>query len=380
MYVFIDTTYVLTYGLGAWGIAMQSRGRLVATTVSVGFLAVSVSIARGRQAQPAGGDRMRIVGALPGVALAVRRIGFRRILLPSGLILVAALRQIVVSILALVRHDPFMTYRQVSSGTQSVPLGTALQASIVGLIALLCVVLVGLLVRKSVPVALSAGIAVTWLILTKTSSSGARVRSRIGSGSTLTSTFWVSPPSCLPTMRDLLSQPGSGSSRNPDPRDQRSACSRPRGCGACRRIRALGPGRVGPATFHRARAGVQTQTPLLEASAHAAKHAHGVILPDPCIDPKLLTAESDAAVAFYNKGIAWPDNHRMIARLTSMNAGEEPLSLAVVSQSRIAAVLTWSECSAGWDRHEAASGARLLDSEPVSTGGKINLWAASLGK
>ena len=119
---------------------------------------------------------------------------------------------------------------------------------------------------------------------------------------------------------------------------------------------------------------MQTQTPLLEASAHAAKHAHGVILPDPCIDPKLLTAESDAAVAFYNKGLAWPDNHRMIARLMSMNAGEEPLSLAVVSQGGIAALLTWSECPAGWDRHEAASGARLLDSEPVSTGGKINLW------
>lgn len=195
---------------------MQSRGRLVATTVSVGFLAVSVSIAHvvARHSQLAA-IVCGLLGLSPVSLSRCAGLDSGGSCCPPGSFW--SRRSGRSSSRASAPRPPFMTYRQVSSGTQSVPLGTALQASIVGLIALLCLVLVGLLVRKSVPVALSAGIAVTWLILTKTSSSGARVRSRIGSGSTLTSTFWVSPPSCLPTMRDLLSQPWIGILKKPRP-------------------------------------------------------------------------------------------------------------------------------------------------------------------
>ena len=322
----------------------------------------------------------RIVGALPGVrprcagSVFLQDLAALRAHLGSR-----ALRQIVSR--ASARPPPFMTYRQVLLPYRTaVPRGTALQASIIGPPAPLCRRWSGAARLRIV----SRGSLVCResLLRRPTSESRARVRSRIlvvdlhGTSRLGLSTVvlaYYARPAVSALDRDPQETPTRGT-------DALRAHDRG-GCGACRRIRvALGPGRVGPAAFHRARAGVQTQTPLLEASAHAAKHAHGVILPDPCIDPKLLTAESDAAVAFYNKGLAWPDNHRMIARLMSMNAGEEPLSLAVVSQGGIAALLTWSECPAGWDRHEAASGARLLDSEPVSTGGKINLWAASLGK
>jgi hypothetical protein len=94
----------------------------------------------------------------------------------------------------------------------------------------------------------------------------------------------------------------------------------------------------------------------------------------------VLKAASDATLAFYNQGMAWPDNYKTIRRLMAMNDGQRPLSLATVSRSGIAAVLTWSGCSADWDRREASAGARLLVSEPVSTGGKVDLWAQPISR
>lgn len=381
-YAFIDTTYVLIYGLGAWGIAVAYRRRWAVTAASVGLLVLSVPMAHVvARHYPLAAIVCGLLGSLPGVVLAVRRIGFRRILLPAGVFLLGALPQLIVTLSASLGHDPFMAYRQVSSGTQSLSLALALRASIVGLVSLLCVVLVGLLVRQRVVIALSAGITVAWLILTKNNffwgSAQEPYRQWIDTNflvlglSTVALAYYARPAASA--LIRVLKEP-------------RPAALGLAGLTAAAVVAfAATFGFSVPAVLAQRQGlesapALQTQTPLLEASTRAAKHTGGLILPDPCIDPRLLKAESGARVAYYNEGMAWPDSYRTIAQLMSMSDGQTPLSLTTVSHSGIAAVLTWSGCSAGWDRLEAASGARLLDSEPVSTGGKIDLWAARLSK
>ena len=96
----------------------------------------------------------------------------------------------------------------------------------------------------------------------------------------------------------------------------------------------------------------------------------GMVLSSACLDPQLLRLITGAPVAYFNRGLAWPDKRQEIDQLLDPGrvAASDP---AQVGAAGVAFVLTDSACENEWSYQDARVQPERIQPYP---GGTLTLW------
>jgi len=96
----------------------------------------------------------------------------------------------------------------------------------------------------------------------------------------------------------------------------------------------------------------------------------GMVLSSACLDPQLLRLITGAPVAYFNRGLAWPDKRQEIDQLLDPGrvAASDP---AQVAAAGVAFVLTDSACENEWSYQDARVQPERIQPYP---GGTLTLW------
>jgi len=96
----------------------------------------------------------------------------------------------------------------------------------------------------------------------------------------------------------------------------------------------------------------------------------GLVFSSACLDPQVLRLVTGAPVAYFNRGLAWPEKRVEIDRLLDPGrvAGSDPAQLAAAGVSH---VVTDSSCEGEWAYQDARIQPERLEPYP---GGTLTLW------
>ncbi len=167
-YTFLTGAYVVTYVVAIFGI-LGARGRRSAAAAGVSALLLAGLFVVGPRLVAGVGPLALLVAGLlpaaPGVLLAAARE--RRILAGAALLVLAATPQVVLTAAGVAGGDPFLNYRQGSTGTVDlgVPVGLGLLHGIVLVSALLLVLAGGIAARQHWWTAIAIGSTLAWVLL-----------------------------------------------------------------------------------------------------------------------------------------------------------------------------------------------------------------------
>jgi hypothetical protein len=367
-YTFVTAVYLVAYGAAAYALATRETRTWAA--VSLGLVPVTflvgpfVADALGALA----GLGVGLLPALPGlVGLLATYRGL--VAVPAASALLAASPQIVGTLVRQHQGDPFLRYRVASSENLTVDAGTGVACAVVLLVPLALIFVAGLRTSNRCWLAYPAAFVLVWFMLSKNELWGPEQEPY---------RFWIEVFGlCVVTLLPV----GLAAATSPSERVHGSGRVRWRpivlaGASALLVLSAVDwsafyvkVGDTGGWTF------ASPRSRALQVVA--AKAGNGLILPDPCVDPRLLKASTGQRVAFFNEGMAWPAHKREIQRLLDRREQRRLPSGVELAAADVGWVLTDSRCGSGsgWSRGSAwLRRASSADYESAAGTVRIELW------
>jgi hypothetical protein len=340
-YTFLTTVYLVAYGTATY--ALTTRGTRTWAAVSLGLVPVTFVVgplsadALGALA----GLGVGLLPALPGllVVLATYRL---LVAVPALSVLLFAAPQVVGTLVRQHQGDPFLRYRVASSENLTVDAGTGIACAVVLLVPLVLIFVAGVRARDRCWIAYPAAFVLAWFMLSKNDLWGPEQEPY---------RFWIEAFGlCVVTVLPV----GLAAVTAPSVRIRGSGRTRWRAIALAGTSALLVLSAVDWVVFY-----VKTEdtkgwtftSPRSRALRAAAANAGDeLILPDPCIDPRLLKASTGQRVAFFNEGMAWPTHKQEIQRLLHRRDQGRLPSVAELAAADVGWVLTDSRCggSATW--------------------------------
>ena len=121
-------------------------------------------------------------------------------------------------------------------------------------------------------------------------------------------------------------------------------------------------------------------TPRYEAVTEVGAQADGMLMPQTCLNPSLVKIGTGARVAYFSKGIAWPDNRQAIEEVMAITAANV-FDIDIARNAGVEYVLTDSACESPWDLAGVPGaepiGLRDYVDEDARLTGQIRLWRIS---
>lgn len=125
---------------------------------------------------------------------------------------------------------------------------------------------------------------------------------------------------------------------------------------------------------------VSLKTPRYQAVAEVGSQVDGLLMPQTCLNPSLIKISTGAPVAYFSKGIAWPDNRQPLEEVLAITAANV-FEVGIARNAGVEYVITDSGCEDPWDL-AAVPGAepiaqRDYSDEDANQSGQIRLWRIS---
>ena len=343
-YSFLAATFLLVYGAAAYGLRTARTKRLLWWMVSL-VLVVVVFLVGPTLAESVSPLMALVFGAvptLPGLIVLCRATRWRP--LWCGVALgVFALPQIASTVLGVASGDEFLIYREASSTNLGIPADIGLRSAIVPLVVLAVILAIGLVVKNQVAVAFAVGGTIAWALVATNDIWGANQEPY---------RFWIDMFMLvsfvgLPVLLWVLDQWRRRSRGGP---------------GAARHSVAQGVVialvvvlvAVSMLDYRAFRTDVSARAPLDFGSAEDLALAEvadaagaGLVMSDPCTDPYTLKVVWGGPTAFYNLGLAWPDERDSLqAALDARNA--LGLDVEAAWDAGVRWVVTADGCASDW--------------------------------
>lgn len=366
-YAFLLAVAVLAWWLACWGM-LRSRSRVaLGTTVGLLLLTLVVGLLfeEAVGALPLYG--LMLLSTLPGAWFVVR--GHLRIVwMPIVVFAVLASPQILWTAWGTISGDEFLAYRTESSGALGVPVWAWLLGTLpIGLIWLALV----LASRRGTPVAARAlllALGVSHVILTYNNIWGFVQEPY---------RFWINSAALTALLLPLLAawtlQGVALGAR------WTSAAQMTVGVGAA--LALVSFWNIGAFRDHVRSSGVLSlETPRYQAVTEVGAQADGLLMPQTCLNPSLVKIATGAPVAYFNRGIAWPDNRQAIEAVMDTTAANT-FDIAIARNAGVKYVMTDSGCENSWNLAVVAGvepiALRDYEDSNANALGQVVLWRIS---
>lgn len=337
-YPFICGAALLVLGVAGAGLALAPTQRRLALTAA-GLVAMFVIGPLIRHTVgPLEAFVVLLLPAGPGLAIVVRRHP-RLVLSTVGVVVVAALPELIYLAIGYARHDPFLEFRQNASGRVTVPFLSSLQSSL-PLLAIATAVVWRAWQRGHLPVvgAVTAMIACVYLL-------GGNQAWGLGQEP---NRMWIDSVTIVAFLLVPLAAWTYGARAPSTARKPMSRRATLAALSAALIVYGLGTADVVKFwTSVRADGSFAAFTPDTAALQRATAQVDGVIGFDPCADPIIGKLATGRRVAWYNAGQSWPANKGTIqAFLDQRNSGK--LDVAALRAGVLSAIVTKDSCAAAW--------------------------------
>jgi hypothetical protein len=357
-YSFIGLCYVLLYSTALYGLqSQQARRRWPLPAASAALLAAILLVGSSLAAHvgPLPLFMLGLLPALPGYFVVCRLTSWR-LLWVTLLGVVLALPTTVDTLLGLAQKDPFLVYRQTSTGnngTLGIPISSFLGHGAVAILLVLILVLVPHAKSKLIR-SYALGAFLAWSLLSFNDHWGPTQEPY---------RFWIDEfMLVLITGFPLLAGVAVGALREARRRPPTIAALIGLSLAVWVSIAALSA-KDWLVFNDAARAMGVTWWPSPRSAAIASVVSEmppdGIVLSDTCTDLLSLKAITGARVAFYNYGLAWPDHHLQLTKLQA-DRRHSQLDSAVTRAAGVDYLLSDSHC-------------RM----PANTQGKVQLVGSS---
>ena len=366
-YAFLLATAVLAWWMACWGMLRSSSRPITGVTIGLLLLALgtAVLIKDAIGALPLYG--LMLVATFPGLwALARRHL--RVAWIPAALFGVFASPQVIRTAWGTVNGDDFLAYRT----DVSEALGVPIWAWILGTLPLALIWLALFLAsRRGTPVvvrALLVGLGVSHLIMTYNNVWGfVQEPYRFWIDSVALTAFLL-PLIAAWTLTDKNRQPAW----TPSTRVVMSV-------GAALALVSFWS--IGAFRDYVQYSGVVTlDTPRYESVQVVGTQADGLLMPQTCLDPSLVKIGTGAPIAYFSKGIAWPENREAIEVVLAITAANV-FDIGIARDAQVEYVMTDSGCEDPWDLAGIAGAEPVAVSDYVDTetgkAGQVKLWRIS---
>lgn len=100
---------------------------------------------------------------------------------------------------------------------------------------------------------------------------------------------------------------------------------------------------------------------------------------EPCLNPRIVKVQTGAPIAFYNIGMAWPENKMEIDAVIKQNE-RGILDIDTMRAAGIGYLITDSSCSTAWNLQEAVGVTKMNQVEYLDQGGPEELILWSIGE
>ena len=122
------------------------------------------------------------------------------------------------------------------------------------------------------------------------------------------------------------------------------------------------------------------ETPRYQAVTEVGAQSDGLLMPQTCLHPSLVKIGTGTPVAFFSRGIAWPDNREALEEVLAITAANV-FEINVARNAGVKYVMTDSGCEDPWDLAgvPGAEPIALRDyvDEDAKLTGQIKLWRIS---
>lgn len=361
-YSFLTLTAVTFWILGIAGV-LRSRSRrlLLITVISLGVILVLGSLIRGSVgALPV--YALMLVPTIPGLfAFAKDRV----LLLASGIgaFLIAAAPQILWMISGTLAQDPFLTYRVDQSGALGVPFWAFLLLGSPILVTWAVILWAQILRKGTTEISLLVGWFIAFVVLSFNNIWGFGQEPY---------RFWIDSVIIFVAIAAFTLPSGLTTIINSGVR--------------LRIVAALAVVLVGASLWNvggfrdyvSAQEDIDFNSERLNAIQElvsAQVLVPGLVTAEPCIDPRVLKVATGVPVAFYNLGLAWPENKNEIdAVIDSGNAGV--LDIQKMRDAGVSYLITDTGCPTRWYAGGGMGTAQLSSVEYSTDQGeqRLELW------
>ena len=375
-YSFLTATFLLSYGAGVYGLALARRRWLVVVSAAMVVLVFLLGPTVAETVSPLAALVFGATPAIPGLVVLCKRLRWLPVWCAVAL-LATALPQTLGTVLGVASGDEFLVYREASSKDLGIPLLGGLRAAAVPLLGLVLLSVVAIRRRSTVHAAVGLGGIAAWGMVATNDVWGANQEPY---------RFWIDAFTLLsvvllPLLLDLWT--GAGAVRDDGSADRAPlAALSPRERKGYRMATAAVSALaiLSLMDFAQFRSAVSATGPLdfsTEQSAALVRSAQGVttdgiVLPGPCVDAFTLKLEWGGPTAFYNLGLAWPEERDAVqAARDARDAGT--LDVDAAREAGIDWVITDSACTTAWEL-PVDSGVVTETRSVDYPGGTYTLW------
>jgi hypothetical protein len=125
---------------------------------------------------------------------------------------------------------------------------------------------------------------------------------------------------------------------------------------------------------------VSLETPRYQAVTEVGSLIDGLVMPQTCLNPSLVKIGTGAPVAYFSKGIAWPDNRQPIEEVMAITAANV-FEISIARNAGVEYVMTDSGCENPWDLAGVPGAEPIAQrdyvDEDAKLSGQIRLWRIS---
>jgi len=119
------------------------------------------------------------------------------------------------------------------------------------------------------------------------------------------------------------------------------------------------------------------ETPRYQAVTDVGAQVDALLMPQTCLNPSLVKIGTGAPIAYFSKGIAWPENRQPIEEVMAITAANV-FEISIAKNAGVQYVITDSGCDDPWDLASVRGAEPMALREYVDEGanlaGRITLW------
>lgn len=366
-YAFFVAIAMLFTWAGGYGLAKsRSRAAAIATAILIVLTFALGSFVNSKAgAIPVFG--LLILCTLPGLWLAVKG-HVRPLLIPAILLVASAAPQFLLVAGGILDNNEFLTYRQ----DQSTELTVSLIAGLIAALPIIAVWFYNLVVirRKPEPVLLGLllGLAFTWFMLSFNNLWGfAQEPYRLWIDSVAIGALVLAPITAISLAKSQkIARKNEG---------RRPTIIRVAGIAALVLFGASLMDVGGFRIFAANQGVIPFDTNRMAALESVSAPVDGLMAAEPCIDPQHLKVATRKPVAFYNMGIAWPENKAGIDQVMAA-AAKGTFSPEALQAGGVTYLVTDTSCPTKWvvEGTMGAVKVQSLDYADPNMSGTLTLW------